>query len=93
VKVIPKILGKRGRTTIPFELRQRLGWQAGDTLNFRAENGRVTVSREIAHQEPSEIDPTAKAEELLALMETLTLAEQFRFLALALGRQGGGGSG
>jgi AbrB family looped-hinge helix DNA binding protein len=81
---IPKILGKRGRITIPLELRQRLDWKPGDTLNFRLENHRVTISREIAH----EPDPTAKAEELFELLKALTPKEQFRFLALALALEG-----
>ena len=43
-----RILGKRGRITIPFEIRQRLGFQQNDVLSFaESEDGRtVTVKRE-----------------------------------------------
>lgn len=43
-----KILGKRGRVTIPFEIRQRVGFSYNDVLSFtEAEDGRsVIVKRE-----------------------------------------------
>ena len=43
---ISRILGKRGRTTIPDDLRRRLGWQAGDTIRFRLDGDRVIISRD-----------------------------------------------
>ena len=43
---IPVIFGKRGRTTIPLPLRRKLGWQAGDTIRFRMDSGRVIISRD-----------------------------------------------
>ena len=42
---IPVIFGKRGRTTIPLALREKLGWQAGDTINFRLKGDAVIVTR------------------------------------------------
>lgn len=43
-----RILGKRGRVTIPFELRQRVGFSCNDILSFtEAPDGRsVIVKRE-----------------------------------------------
>lgn len=43
-----RILGKRGRITIPFEIRQRVGFSYNDVLSFEeASDGRsVTVKRE-----------------------------------------------
>ena len=43
---ISRILGKKGRTTIPLPLRRKLGWQAGDTIRFRLEGDRVVISRD-----------------------------------------------
>jgi len=43
-----RILGKRGRITIPFEIRQRVGFKYNDVLSFtEAADGRtVIVKRE-----------------------------------------------
>ena len=43
-----RVLGKRGRITIPFEIRQRVGFTYNDVLSFTASpDGRtVTVKRE-----------------------------------------------
>ena len=44
-----RILGKRGRITIPYDMRQRVGFQQNDVLSFtESEDGRsVLVTREI----------------------------------------------
>lgn len=43
-----RILGKRGRVTIPFEIRQRVGFSYNDVLSFtESDDGRsVIVKRE-----------------------------------------------
>ena len=41
-----RVLGQKGRTTIPFSLRMRLGLCCGDVLSFDEENGIVTVRKE-----------------------------------------------
>lgn len=43
-----RILGKRGRITIPYEIRQRVGFSQNDVLSFtESEDGRaVIVKRE-----------------------------------------------
>ena len=42
-----KILGKRGRVTIPFEIRQALGYTDNDILSFTAQpDGTLLVRRE-----------------------------------------------
>ena len=43
-----RVLGKRGRITIPFEIRQRVGFTYNDVLSFtESPDGRtVTVKRE-----------------------------------------------
>lgn len=44
--MILRILGKRGRTTIPFSLRKELGLQPGTIVSFTVENDGVKVRRE-----------------------------------------------
>ena len=41
-----RVLGQKGRTTIPFSIRMRLGLRCGDVLSFAEENGAVTVRKE-----------------------------------------------
>lgn len=44
---IYRILGKRGRITIPFEIRQRIGFKYNDVLSFtQQDDGLVVVRRE-----------------------------------------------
>ena len=31
---VRKFLGKEGRTTIPYPIRERLGWEEGDIISF-----------------------------------------------------------
>lgn len=41
-----RVLGQKGRTTIPLSIRMRLGLRCGDVLSFEEENGTVTVRKE-----------------------------------------------
>ncbi len=41
-----RVLGQKGRTTIPFSIRMRLGLRCGDVLSFDEGNGIVTVRKE-----------------------------------------------
>ena len=42
-----RVLGKRGRITIPFEIRQRIGFRYNDVLSFtHQDDGSVLVRRE-----------------------------------------------
>ena len=78
-----KILGKRGRITIPFEIRQRLGFKQNDILSFM-DNGydTVTVKREALcthcaddlFDEP--LDKPDDEETLLDFLDSLSLSEQ-----------------
>ena len=45
-KTIYKILGKRGRITIPWEIRQALGFAYNDVVSFEMNGNAVTVKRE-----------------------------------------------
>lgn len=42
-----RVLGKRGRITIPFEIRQRIGFRYNDVLSFtQQDDGSVVIRRE-----------------------------------------------
>lgn len=44
---IYRALGKKGRITIPFEIRQRIGFRYNDVLSFtQQDDGSVVVRRE-----------------------------------------------
>lgn len=44
---IYRVLGKKGRITIPFEIRQRIGFKYNDVLSFtQQDDGSVAVRRE-----------------------------------------------
>ena len=44
MKKMLRILGKRGRITIPFEIRQRVGFAYNDVLSFtEADDGRTVI--------------------------------------------------
>ena len=44
---IYRVLGKKGRITIPFEIRQRIGFRYNDILSFtQQDDGSVLVRRE-----------------------------------------------
>ena len=47
-----RILGKRGRVTIPYEIRQRVGFKYNDVLSFtQSDNNTVIVKREVVCDE------------------------------------------
>ncbi len=78
-----KILGKRGRVTIPFEIRQRLGFKYNDIISFEDnDDDTVTVKREVLcnhcagdlFEEP--VDKPDDEETLLDFLDSLTLTEQ-----------------
>ena len=41
-----RVLGQKGRTTIPLSIRMRLGFRCGEVLSFAEDNGTVTVRKE-----------------------------------------------
>lgn len=43
---IYRILGKRGRTTIPYELRVQMGFRMNDVVSFERRGNSVIVTRE-----------------------------------------------
>ena len=43
---IYRILGKRGRTTVPYELRVKMGIHPNDLVSFRCEGDEIIIKRE-----------------------------------------------
>ena len=79
-----KFLGKEGRTTIPYPIRERLGWEEGDIISFtELEDGSVLLTQEIIcdgcedlYDNPKNNEPD-EAEEQLTLQDALDgLTEQ-----------------
>lgn len=75
-----RILGKRGRITIPYEMRQRVGFAYNDVLSFtESEDGRtVLVRREKICNHCNNEPPGDSVNEvtLLEFLDGLTDSEQ-----------------
>ena len=41
-----RILGKRGRTTVPYDLRIKMGIHPNDLVSFRCEDDEIIIKRE-----------------------------------------------
>ncbi len=41
-----RILGKRGRTTVPYDLRVKMGIHPNDLVSFRIEGDEIIIKRE-----------------------------------------------
>ena len=79
-----KILGKRGRVTIPFEIRQALGFSDNDILSFTAQpDGTLVVRREKLcddceeKQEPAE---KRTSDSVMELLDSLPDSQQREIL-------------
>lgn len=64
-----RILGKRGRITIPFEIRQRVGFQYNDVLSFTetADGRSVVIRREKICNNCNQNKPDVKTDEVTLL--------------------------
>lgn len=74
-----KVLGKRGRITIPYEIRHRVGFDCNDILSFEESEDRqaVLVRREKVCDECRSSESKAEGQtELLHFLEGLTPEEQ-----------------
>ena len=86
---IYRILGRKGRTTIPFALRVKYGYTCNDILSFEdKEDGSVIVRKEkiCNHCNMAHTDDL-KEESLLELLNSLTVSEQaaaYRYLGRKL---------
>lgn len=79
---ILRILGKKGRITIPFEIRKEVGFKYNDVLSFvQADNNTVIIRRERICDEScpmyNEYNQQTKASSTLAeYLDGLTAEEQ-----------------
>ena len=74
-----RILGKKGRITIPYEIRSRVGFSYNDVLSFTEQDDRTVVVRreKICRSNPK--TPTEKVSEgitLLQFLDDLSKSEQ-----------------
>ena len=67
---IYKVLGKRGRITIPFEIRKELGFCYNDIVSFQVDGNKVSVKREKLCNSCREIE-TEKPADTFTLLEFL----------------------
>ena len=87
-----RLLGKRGRTTIPLEIREQVGFVYNDLLSFSVEDGAVIVRREKVCDECADAKEVAFDD----FFDRLPLAQQQALvsrLAQKLLRQKGGRCG
>jgi bifunctional DNA-binding transcriptional regulator/antitoxin component of YhaV-PrlF toxin-antitoxin module len=86
---IYKILGKRGRITLPLEIRQEMGFAFNDVVSFERSGDAVTVRREkvcnncAAMQKKLEPAPKSRAALLDELLDGLS-AEELRTALIRL---------
>ena len=78
-----KILGKRGRVTIPYEIRQALGYTDNDILSFTAQtDGTLLVRREKlcddCEEEPAE--EKKSCDNVMKLLDSLPDSQQREIL-------------
>ena len=75
-----RVLGKRGRVTIPHEIRQRVGFGYNDIPSFtEAADGRtVVIRREKICEDCKGVQPAAKEDEvtLLDFLNSLSAEQQ-----------------
>lgn len=78
---IYKILGKRGRITIPYEIRQKHGYSYNDVISFEEKDNTVIIKREkicdgCRKTEPKPMNKPTDKITLLDFLDGLTADEQ-----------------
>lgn len=73
-----RVLGKRGRITIPFEIRKRVGFAYNDILSFTEQDDRTVVVKREKLCDACKVKERAKDDEvsLLEFLNSLTPEEQ-----------------
>lgn len=66
-----RVLGKRGRITIPFELRMSVGFKSNDVLSFTKQDDRTIVVRKEKICDNCNEQETVKNDEEVTLLEFL----------------------
>ena len=79
---INKILGKRGRVTIPYEIRLKMGFKYNDVVSFEEQdNNTVIIRREkicdgCKKDAPNPVEKPTEEITLLDFLDGLSAAEQ-----------------
>lgn len=79
---INKILGKRGRITIPYEIRLKMGFKYNDVVSFEEQdNNTVIIRREkicdgCKKDAPNPVEKPTDEITLLDFLDSLSAAEQ-----------------
>lgn len=75
---IYRILGKKGRVTIPFEIRQKVGFKYNDILSFKQvnENSIVVTHERICNNCNVKVNALTDSASLLDLLDNLSKDEQ-----------------
>lgn len=76
-----RILGKRGRITIPYEIRRRVGFAYNDVLSFTEQDDRTVVVRrekicDDCKETKSAVDKQADGITLMQFLDGLSSDEQ-----------------
>ncbi len=98
-----RILGKRGRITIPYEIRQRVGFRQNDVLSFtESEDGRTVLVKREKLCNNCQSESTQKKEDtgsvtlfdfLNSLSDEQQCAALYHLTAKWSGKQGGSHAG
>ncbi len=80
-----RVLGKKGRTTIPWPIRAKLEWAPGDVLLFEPDPpDRVVITRMEVY-EPEEVEePDLTGDIFTEAFHRLPLNQQYRILTALL---------
>ena len=84
-RTVLRILGKKGRTTIPWPIRAELEWSPGDVLLFEPDPpDRVIITRMEVY-EPEEVEePGLTGDTFTEAFHKLSYNQQYRLLAALL---------
>lgn len=76
-----RVLGRKGRITIPLAMRQAVGFQPEDVVSFElTEANAILVRREAILGREKPAQPFGKPSELMAFLESLSRQEQYNAL-------------
>ena len=80
MNIIYRVLGKRGRITIPFEIRQQLGVKCNDILSFQIEENKVVVTKEKLCNNCTDKNTDKSASRISDIIEELSPLQQYEML-------------
>ena len=83
-RTVLRILGKKGRTTIPWPIRKELDFGAGDVLLFEADPPDRLIITRMEVVEPEETEPDLTGDIFTEAFLKLSYNQQYRLLAALL---------